>query len=270
MKLSRDKERIAPEDMDLAVRVLNRLRAGDRVFGNPAEGLKMTLKGLEGQLSGLEASRGKLDYLVDDGEIRDQIAKIKAGIKGEEGLAEWLERVAKYDERLQDVIFFASMSDPQQNSGGDQYTSDSDFVALHGQNMLILDAKRIRTSPDVPVYLDGNTLVSVGGVEILELHPATYVWQKVIERSHVGPVSVKGCVVIVNTSGAIVWKNAEWYKSDVRPVHISDLVSFMHDWLDQCDGSATRLSTLTALAKMQIRVDKGDLDLSSARKKFHI
>lgn len=252
-----------------ALKLMNSLKAGNRVFGNPAEGLKKTLKGLEQRLADMESNRGKLDYLANDGEILTDIRLVKAGIKGEEGLAEWLERIVKYDPVLQDLIVFASLSDPEQNSGGDEYISDSDFLAVYGRHVLILDAKNIRTSPDVPIYLDGDQLVTVGGQPLLDLHPSVHVWNRLFDREGVYTLSVHGCVVIVNDSGAVVWKNQQWHRSEVKPVHISELVDFLHQWVEGKDPEVD-LSMLVSIANMQIRTEGTDLDLRGAAKRFGV
>ena len=298
MHLIKDVENIKVEDREQALSVMNKLRTGNRVFGEPTEGLKKTLSNLELKLRALDNDKDPLAYLTNDGDIRSEIAMIKAGISGEEKLAEYIERVIKYDGDLEDIIFFASLSDPDQDSGNGEYISDSDFVAVYGKNVLILDAKNIRTSPEVPIYLDGNDLVSVGGKPILELHPAVYIWARIFEKYGCQLNSIHGCVVIVNDSGCTVWKNADWKKSEVKPMHISELVNFLHTWILNCDKNSNKnvessdddkddvlrhtsslteikpgsqfLSILTTMAKMQIRKESSGLDLSAARRRFHI
>lgn len=269
MKLIKDVDNIRSEDKQIAVQIMNKLKGGNRVFGNPAEGLKYTLKNLENQLNDLENGMSKLDFMINDADIRENIRMIKAGILGEETLAEYFERIVKYDEILEDIIFFASLSDPEQNFGGDNYISDSDFVAIYGRHVLILDAKNIRTNPEVPIYLDGNTLVSVGGKPIIDLHPSTSIWTRVFNNAGCTIESIKGCVVIVNQSGACVWKNRDWHTSDVQPIHISDLVGYLKAWVDGKEPM-TDLSTVTTLSKMQIRKEKTSLDLTNVRRRFKI
>lgn len=275
MKLIKDAERIPTSEREGAIRVMNKLRAGNRVFGNPAEGLKETLKNLESQISNIEASRSKLQYLDDTGDIQDEIRLLKAGIKGEEELAEYLQLVVKYAPDLEDIVFFASLSDPEQNSIGEEkgYIADSDFVAVHGNHVLILDAKNIRTSPEVPIYLDGNTLVGVGGKEIMEFHPSVHIWNRIFSKVGVADVvkSVHGCVVIVNKSGCLVWKNRDWKNSEVKPLHISDLADFLRDWVASHDSSDANLSLLSAIASMQIRKEESALgNMADVRRRFRI
>lgn len=270
MRLVKDVENIPLDDRVLAMQLMNRLKSGNRVFGTPAEGLTQTLKKLEEQQANMAANKGKLDYLDQDGDIRADIAKVKAGITGEQQLAEYLERVVKYDDILENMITFASVSDPEQNSGGGEYISDSDFVCLYGGHLMILDAKNIRTSPEIPIYLDGNTLVSVGGKEIMELHPSVHVWKRIMDKANVQLESIHGCVVIVNQQGAVVWKNKTWKQSEVKPLHISDLVDFLHKWVEGVEP-VVKLSAVTALGKMQIRKDRNlEMDVASIRMRFGI
>lgn len=261
------KDFISNEDKLIALRVLNRLKSGDRVFGVPAEGLKQTLKKIEDAHAEEEKNKGALDFIFDDSEYRSYHSKLKAGINGEETLAEYFERIVKYDEKLQDIIVFASLSDPDQSST--EWISDSDFIAVYGNNILILDAKNINTNPELPIYLDGDNLVTVGGALLIELHPSIFIWKNVFRKNNCSYTSIHGCTVIVNKRGACVWKNQDWHKSEVKPLHISELVKFLHDWIKDKEPE-TNLSLLTTLAKMQIKKEGSGLDLNQARKKFGI
>lgn len=263
------KDFIPDEDKLTALRVINRLKVGDRVFGNPAEGLKISLKKLEEEYEKAQQSKSALDFLEGDDEYKTQHRMLKAGINGEETLAEYFEKIIKHDDILQDIVLFASLSDPDQNSGGDEYISDSDFVAVYGNSILILDAKNINTNPELPIYLDGNDLVTVGGSPLLTLHPSVHVWRNVFRKTETNYISIHGCTVIVNKRGACVWKNQDWHKSEVKPIHIADLVEFLHDWVKDKDPEIN-LSLLTTLAKMQIRKEESELNLKGARKRFGI
>lgn len=250
MKIIRDRESIDERDLPMCKKIIDRIRIGDRVIGNPALGLKETLEKREKELEELQSSQDPLSVLNVGDEINDEIRLLRAGIKGEETLAEYIEQVVKHDPELQHVIFFASMSDPNQNSGGEDYTSDSDFVAVYGDNILIIDAKNIATNPEIPLYLDGNTLCAAGGTEVLELHSANYIWRNILAGLPVA--SIEGCAVIVNKRGATIWKNKEWHKADVKPIHLSDFVLFLHNWIKD-KTPETHLSLLLRLSKMQIK-----------------
>lgn len=268
MQLIKDWENIADEDKPLAISIVKQLRMGDRVFGNPAEGLKITLKSLESKKEEESKNHNILDFMEDSSEWDDDIRKIKAGIKGEEDLAEYFERIVKYQDHLQDVIIFASLSDPNHNNGGEDYISDSDFIAVYGNSLLVLDAKNIRTNPELPIYLNENDeLLTVGGSVILELHPSTKVWNGILRRQGALFHSISGCVVIVNKQGALVWKNEFWKKSDAKPIHISELVDFLLEWIENKDPKID-LSLLTAISKMQIRKKEMNTGLKERMKRF--
>lgn len=245
--------------------LLNKLKTGDRVFGNVAEGLKITLKETEKQLETMRKSKGALDYLDHDGDLKQQVRLLKAGINGEETLAEYCEKIIKFDENLNDIIFFASLSDSEQNEIGEAngYIADSDFLAIYNNNILILDAKNIVTSPDIPIYLSGGELCTVGGKSILEIHPSVNIWKNYLARNHVPFISIHGCTVIVNNSGACIWKNEEWYSSEIKPVHISELVDFLTKWIESIDGNGDKISEcslylLTKISNTQIRKEKNE------------
>lgn len=254
-------EELTSDDQLLVKKIMEKLRGGNRVFGNVAEGLKQTLKNRETELENLKSNRNPLDYLENDSELLHDIKLLKAGINGEEELAEYLRKIIKLDKSLQDVIFFASLSDPEQNEIGEEngYIADSDFIALYDRHILIMDAKNIATSSEIPIYLEGNNLMSTGNKPLLELHPSTYVWKNIFTKNGVMYNSLHGCTVIINKSGSIIWKNSEWYESEVKPLHISELIDFLHSWIENTNVTGTPevpLSLLLILSKMQIKTVK--------------
>lgn len=271
MRLIKDIENIKDEDKPEALKIINKLKVGDRVFGNPAEALKITLKNLEKNHNDKIKNKDVLDYLDDDDEFKSNKAKLKAGINGEETLAEYCQKIIKYDKELQDIIFFASLSDPEQNEIGEEngYIADSDFIAIYGNHLLILDAKNIVTSPEIPIYLEGTDLVSVGGKPILELHPSVYIWRNILQDQKVPYITIHGCVVIINNKGACIWRNQEWNSSEVKPLHISELVDYLHEWIKDKDPEVN-LSLLIAISKMQVKKDTGGLDVRKNMKRFGI
>lgn len=269
MKIIKDVENIKDEDKIHAFHVLNKLKIGCRTFGSPAEGLKKTLKNIEKEHEEKLKKKDVLQYLDNDEEYISQRNKLRAGIKGEETLSEYFEKIIKYDKELQDIILFASLSDPNQIKVSDDYISDSDFIAIYGNDILILDAKNIVTSPELPIYLDGNNLVTVGGALLLELHPSTFIWKNIFLNNNVEYNSIHGCTVIVNNKGACVWKNQDWKSSEVKPIHISDLVNFLHDWIKNKQPNVN-LSLLTTLVKMQIKKEETDSKIRNKMRRFGI
>ena len=142
-------------------------------------------------------------------------------------------------------------------------------IKEYPDNILILDAKNINTSPEIPIYLDNNVLMSAGAKEIIKFHPATYIWKNIFIKNNIKYSTLTGCVVIVNKRGACIWKNKEWYTSDVKPIHISDLVNFLHSWIED-KNPEINLSLLVTLSKMQIKKEKSSLNIKNKMKRFGI
>lgn len=250
-----------------AISIISRLKEGDRVFGNPGEGLKKTLVKKEKEFDELEKNRSKLDFSDDDGGLNPDIKKLKAGIKGEEDLAEYIENIVKADPRLRDIVTFASLSDPRKNSGGDEYISDSDFIMVHGSDILIVDSKNINTNPEMPLSLIGKDLVPIGADPILTINPSVFIWKEIFNEYGVKWNSVHGLTVIVNKKGALIWKNANWHKSEVKPIHIFDFVDFLNEWIEG-KSNETSLQLLTTLSEMQIKKNDAGIDLNYFKSVF--
>ena len=87
-----DKSNIKDEDSKLAIQMLNKLRSGQRVFGNPGEFSNYSLKKLSNQNSkssnSLDDAFNKLKWQNDDEELKKNIAKAKAQKKRESELSE--------------------------------------------------------------------------------------------------------------------------------------------------------------------------------------
>lgn len=263
-----DKSGIKEEDRMHATRLLNRLRSGGRVFGNPAEGLRKTLKLLEEQAS-LSDQNGPTSYKLLDQDTRSQISMIKAGINGEEELASYLERLLKHSKELDGLVVFASLNIPSEEDEEKDYIPDSDFVAVYGKHIMILDAKNIPTNPKIPLYLMGNELRNPTKA-LFDLLSSKYVWEKKLKQNQTPYSSIDGCTVIVNKSGATIMRNQDWYKSAARPIHISELEEFLIEWISKINDSTISLKLLTEISNAQIRKEKTNMDLSDAYRKFGI
>ncbi|BCP63997.1 hypothetical protein SUT503_10550 [Streptococcus parasuis] len=74
------------------------------------------------------------------------------------------------------------------------------------------------------------------------------------------------CIRDSNT-GALIWKNDVWFRSNVKPLHISDLVDFLKTWIEDKDNE-TSLKLLTTIANMQIKKEKSTLNLNKTMKRF--
>lgn len=262
------KDSIAPQDVALAQSILNRLRIGDRVFGAPAEGLKQTLVKLEEKRDEQERNVGVTEFALYDGELAGEISKLKAGIRGEEQLAEYFEIVVKNDEVLEDAVVFASMADMSQQRT-EEYIADSDFILVYGEHVLIIDAKNIKTNPEIPIGINDQSVIYnvMSGKEILEVHSSVGVWRRIFSREGVMPRSIEGITCIVNNAGATIWRDQNWKQSDCKPIHVSKLVEFLHTWVSNKDPNFN-LSMLTLLAKLQIKPEKENEELAKNMRRF--
>lgn len=126
MKLNQDGVR--PEDKQLAINVRNYLVAGNRVIGDPGEGLRQTLAKLEEERDSREF--GKTDWEMKDPELESQISKTKAGIKGEEDLCEYLTRLVKYDDKLNGLVAFASLAYKFENKEREKFVNSLENATL--------------------------------------------------------------------------------------------------------------------------------------------
>lgn len=263
-----NKEDISQEDKELAVQVINSLRNGNRVIGTPARGLQITLKQLESKRDSVNVT--KLDWLLKDRDLEESIAKLKAGIEGETQLGEFLSQLLKYNDSLDGIIAFASLSQEQDNNDKD-YIPDSDFLIVHKDKFLIIDAKNISTNPNVPIHFVGNDIVTDSDKPkpiLPGIHSSQRVWEEFFTKHNIKWYSIRNLVCIVNKTGAYITPPEE---SSMEVIHISTLNKYLTDWYNLPSGvDYVKLNDLTQLAKCQIRQDKSDLDLSYMKKVFKI
>ena len=130
-----EKNGIPEEDKEYAIQILNDIRNRNRCIGNPAQGLKITLKGLEEKKNSVDNS--PTTWLLKDKELIAQINMVKAGIDGEEKCSDFLSQLLKYNDDLDGCVAFASLSQDQENNKLD-YIPDSDIMVVHLNNFLII------------------------------------------------------------------------------------------------------------------------------------
>lgn len=256
------KSNVRESDTSYAYDILNKLRSGTRVFGKPAEGLRKTLMSLE------EPEKDSFDsaaFNLNDKEYQEQVAKLKKGIKGEETLAEYFEKIIRLDSELQDIIVFASLGD--EDSGKD-YIPDTDFLCVYGDNLLAVDAKAINTNPEIPIFVSGNGIFSAlnHNVPILEVNSSVQVWYNILRGFD---LNISGCTCIINKSGAEIFRDQDWLDSNIKPVHISELLDFLHDWAANKEP-VFDLSLLVEIAKQQIQEERSSLDLTYGKRVFGV
>lgn len=265
MKLIQDG--IKPEDKSLALSVRNYLVSGNRVIGDPGEGLKQTLKKLEEQRDSKVV--GKSDWLMKDSELEEQISKTTAGIKGEEQLCEYLSRLIKYDDNLNGLIAFASLSYQQEDNELD-YIPDTDTLLVYGRHLLVIDAKNIKTKPNKPLMIVSGVIVDDKGKEVLEVHPSTHIWERVMANAGIELESIDGYVCIVNDTETEIIRTEEWYECHTKLIHISELKEILEEWVKDKDNTLY-LNMLTEIAKAQIKKEKHlSIDIDSLKRRFGI
>lgn len=263
MKINKDN--ILEEDKELAVQLLNNLRAGNRVLGNPGRGLEITLRDLEEKRDNVSLT--KLQWGLKDKELEDNIAKLKAGIEGEKLLSEFLQRLIKYDDRLQDIIAFGSLAIGESD---ENFIRDSDFLVIYNDNILVVDAKNISTNPKVPIHFCGKDIVTDTDkpkVLLEGINSSEKVWKNFFEEKSLNINSISNVVCIVNKSGAYI---TEPENSQLELIHIADLDEYLVKWVSGIDSDITHLSLIVEISKCQIRKEKSGLDLSYMKKAFKI
>lgn len=256
------KSNVKESDKSYAYDIINKLRSGTRVFGKPAEGLRKTLMSLE------EPEKDSFDsaaFNLNDNEYQEQVAKLKKGIKGEETLAEYFEKIIRLDSKLQDIIVFASLGDEDSDK---DYIPDTDFLCVYGNNLLAVDAKAINTKSEIPLFVSGNGIFSAlnHDVPILEVNSSVQVWRNILKGFD---IRVNGCVCIINKSGAEIFRDQDWLDSDIKPIHISELLDFLHSWVENKEP-VFDLSLLVEIAKQQIQEEHSSLDLTYGKRVFGV
>ena len=260
-----NKEGIRPEDTSLALGIRNHLKLHQFVIGNPGHGIKKALIDLENKRDTKEVNI--TDWLLKDSQLEAQIAMTKAGIEGEKGLCDYLSRLLKYDTGLQGLIAFASLSYEQENNDK-EYIPDTDTLLVYGKNLLVIDAKNIKTKPDKPIMLMDGSVVDEKGKEIIPVHPSTHIWLNVMQKAGIEIDSIDGYVCIVNDTETAIIRNDEWYESHTKLIHIAELQNILHEWIEGKDNTIY-LKILTEIAKSQIKEEKKiDLDIDAIKKKF--
>ena len=101
---------------------------------------------------------------------------------------------------------------------------------------------------------------------LVEVPSCASYWRKRLP----GARTVDGCVCIINSTGATIDKDDEYYASDIKPVHIADLVSFLHEWIKGKEP-VLDLNILIEVLKEQIKDTRGmSLDLTDAKRIFGV
>ena len=260
---------INPEDKTLATNVMNYLKDGNRVIGDPGEGLRHTLSELEKKRDNKNV--GVMDWEMKDLELEQQIALTKAGIEGEEKLCSYLATLIKHDDKLNGLVAFASLSyDLGENY--QSYIPDTDTLLVYGNNILIVDAKNIKTKPNqVLAEIEGVIMDMDKGKEILEVHPSTHIWEKIFRKAGIEIGSIDGYVCIVNDTPVQIIRDDAWYNSKTKLIHISELRDILENWASSIPNNNLYLNMLTEIAKAQIKKETDStVDVDKLKRMFGI
>lgn len=247
-----DQNNIKKEDIPLAIMVKNYISGGNFSIGNPSLGLKKTLKELELQKSSKEV--GETDWIVQDFELDTAIALTKAGIEGERELAEYLSKLLKLEDDLFGITAFASLAYGEPDPNLD-YIPDTDTILVYGKHILILDAKNLKTKPGEEIFLEGTSVLTAKGKEIISFNSSVNFWKNVFKNAGIEIDSIMGFVCIVNKTETNIVQDDNWYEAPVKLIHISQLKELLKYWVKGKDNTI-RLNILTEIAKAQIREEK--------------
>ena len=252
------------ENKELGIKLRNAILGGGRCFGNPAEGLKITMKQLENKLQEVDESLSKTDWKLKDTETLQQIYTLKAGIEGEEKLSEYLQTLLRYNRKLFSIFSFASLN-IEMNENLD-YIPDTDFLLVCGNNLLVLDAKNLATKKHNVLELFESEIIDEKGKTVLHLNGSTHHWKKLLPNIE----TIDGYVVIVNDTGVEINRNDEWYECDYKIIHISELEKILEEWVASISNDDANLALLTKIAEQQIRKSHSSLDLDTFRTTFGV
>ena len=273
-----DKSNIKNEDSKLAIQMLNKLRSGQRVFGNPGEFSNYSLKKLSNQNSkssnSLDDAFNKLKWQNDDEELKKNIAKAKAQKKREIELSEYIEKIIKNDKSLDGIISFASLlfnnKEFIENQEDDKFIYYIPFVLVYGKSCLIIQVVSMMTNTKNPMFvtyakneLDENIpfnwdICSSFGSTKEKLTDPKYSVEKFCDEYGAEFNNVDGLAMFINRKGALIYKNAEWYESNCKPLHISEFLKFIREWIKDKDNTCC-LNDLVQLSKLQVRKEKPEM-----------
>ena len=265
MKLNQDG--INKEDLQLALNVRNYLIAGNRVIGDPGEGLRQTLAKLEEENK--NSSNDITEWKVKNVDLINRIAKTKAGIEGEEKLCDYLSTLIKFDDKLDGLIAFASLSYELENNDKD-YIPDTDILLVYGQHILILDAKNIKLKPNSELMLIDGVVMDAKGNIVLEVHPSTHIWVNIMNQQNIKLDSIDGYVCLVTNQPVDIIRTDEWYSSHTKLIHANELKEILEEWVQDKDNTLS-LKMLTEISKAQIKKEKDiSFDVNDIKRKFNI
>ena len=108
------------------------------------------------------------------------------------------------------------------------------------------------------------------GKEIIEVHPSTHIWEKVMAQAGIPLDSIDGYVCIVNDQEVEIIRDEYWYECHTKLIHIAELKDILEEWVEGKDNKLS-LKMLTEIAKAQIKKEKNlSFDIDEVKRKFDI
>lgn len=254
MKL--DKNLNGNVDKVFAQSVVQRLRCGDRVFGNTALSLQNEIKHLEEMIDEANQNRDTTDWDMGNTELHAQIRALKQSSKEIETLGDYIAKIVKDVDELDNIVAFTSLSSK------DGKPSD-DFILLSGDKVLILHTWAIKTDPEMPLYINENTIYLMSK-ELCEIdYSSVDYWESKLPSD----IQVEKLMVIINKTGCNIWKNKYYEVSKVKMCFIADLKSYLISWMSD---KPMLLDSIVKVGQEQERKENSGLDLSYAKHRFGI
>ena len=168
------------------------------------------------------------------------------------------------------LIGLSGCSNSELSENDKEYIPDTDTLLVYGNHLLVVDAKNIKTKPGHPLQMIGGVIVDDRGKEVLECHPSTHIWEKVMQQNNIPLGSIDGYVCIVNDTQTDIIRDDEWYNCHTKLIHVSELKEILETWVQGKDNTLY-LNMLTEIAKAQIKkANDITFDVNSIKRRFGI
>ncbi len=178
---------------------------------------------------------------------------------------------SEINDKLNGLVAFASLAYDFGEENDKDYIPDTDTLLVYGKHLLVVDAKNLKTKPNQTLMLSQGSVIDADkGKELIEVHPSTHIWQRVMENAGISLESIDGYVCIVNDTEIEILRTDEWYESHTKLIHISELKGILEEWVEGKDNTLY-LNMLTEISKAQIKKKKEiSFDVDAIKRKFKI
>ena len=157
-----------------------------------------------------------------------------------------------------------------ENQEDDKFIYYIPFVLIYGKSCLVIQVVSMMTNTKNPMFvtyakneLDENIpfnwdICSSFGSTKEKLTDPKYSVEKFCDEYEAEFNNVDGLAMCINRKGALIYKNAEWYESNCKPLHISEFLKFIREWIKDKDNTCC-LNDLVQLSKLQVRKEKPEM-----------